>query len=120
MLYLFETNLIKQKSALNAITNVFGINLSTSIMICNKLGFSKNLKISDLSEEQIRLLLKLVENSNLKINSTLKFYKKSVINELISIKSYRGLRNLYKLPARGQRTHTNSKTSKRRYNVFMV
>ena len=33
--------------------------------------------------------------------------------KLINIKSYRGLRKLTGLPVRGQRTHTNSNTSKK-------
>ena len=115
MLYLFETTLNNKKNVLNSMINIFGINLSVSKKICNKLGFSSNLKISDLSEEQTVLLVQLVENSGFKINHDLKFYKKSIIGNLINIKSYRGLRRSYRLPVRGQRTHTNSKTCKKSF-----
>jgi ribosomal protein S13 len=35
---------------------------------------------------------------------------------LITIKSYKGWRKMRGLPARGQRTHTNAKTSRKRFN----
>ena len=36
-----------------------------------------------------------------------------LLRNLVEIKSYKGLRRLKGLPVRGQRTHTNCKTSKR-------
>jgi small subunit ribosomal protein S13 len=38
---------------------------------------------------------------------------KQRIDELVSIKSYRGLRHRQGLPVRGQRTHTNGRTAKK-------
>ena len=113
MVYLFETYLDNKKTVLSSIIKIFGISWSTSLTICKKLGFSKNLTISELSEEQLNHFIKLIENSNFKINHNLKLDKKIAIQNLIKIKSYKGLRRSYRLPVRGQRTHTNSKTSKK-------
>ena len=114
MVYIFESELPKNKSILFAITSVFGIGKSNSIMFCKKLGFSKNLKVKNLSREQIIKLIKTIELSDLIISSDLKKLKALNAKKLISIKSYKGFRRKQGLPARGQRTHTNARTSRKR------
>ena len=113
MIYFLETNLQKTKSVKYSLNQIFGINISLSKDLCKKLGFSTNLKISDLSEDQLKSITKLIEISNIKTNSDLKNYNRLLLNNLVNIKSYRGLRRLAKLPVRGQRTHTNAKTCKK-------
>lgn len=116
MLYLLETKLPENKSVFFALTQVYGIGKTTSFLLCKKLGFSLNLKIKDLAQEQTLEILKLVDSLNLILNNDLKKIKSLKIKNLISIKSYRGLRRLRNLPVRGQRTHTNAKSSRRNKN----
>jgi len=78
-----------------------------------KLGFSINLKVKNLSQEQITEMLQLVESLNLSLNNELKKLKSITLKKLVSIKSYRGLRRVRGLPVRGQRTHTNAKSAKK-------
>ena len=66
-----------------------------------------------MTKDDFYNLTKLIENSNLLLNSDLRNYKNLMFNNLVKIKSYRGIRKLQKLPVRGQRTHTNSKTCKK-------
>lgn len=113
MLYLLETKLLENKSVFFALTNVYGIGQTTSFLICKKLGFSMNLKIKDLTQEQIVDILQIVESLNLTINNELKKLKSITLKKLISIKSYRGLRRVQGLPVRGQRTHTNAKSARK-------
>ena len=113
MLYLLETNLPDQKSVFFALTRVHGIGKSTAFSICKKLGFSVNLKIKNLSQEQITELLRLIDSLNLLLNNDLKKFKSLTLKNLISIKSYRGLRRVRGLPVRGQRTHTNARSAKK-------
>ena len=113
MIYILETKLYDNKSIFFALKNIYGIGDSKSFDICKKLGFAKNLKVKDLTEDQIKKLLKLVDNSNLLITSDLKKFKNLILKNLVSIKSYRGLRRIKGLPVRGQRTHTNSKTARK-------
>lgn len=113
MLYLFESMLPENKSVFFALKYIYGIGAFNSLKICRKLGFSSNLKIQDLSKEQITLISKSVEKFNFSLTNDLKKIKLSQRQKLISIKSYRGLRKLQGLPVRGQRTHTNAKTSKK-------
>ena len=114
MVYIFESELLENKSIQIALTQIFGIGNSSSILICKNLGFAQNLKVKNLSKEQLNLLIKTVENLDLSLASDLKKEKLLTFKKLISIKSYRGLRKYQGLPVRGQRTHTNAKTAKKK------
>jgi small subunit ribosomal protein S13 len=92
MIYLFETELKENKSVFLALRNVYGIGKSRSFFICKQLGFSINLKINELSNDQITKLLKLIESSNFIITSDLKKLKQLITKKLIAIKSYKGVR----------------------------
>lgn len=113
MLYFLETKLPEHKSVLFALTNVYGIGKTTAFSICKKLGFSINLKVKDLTQEQVSEMLQLTESLNLTLNNELKKLKSLTFKNLVSIKSYRGLRRVRGLPVRGQRTHTNAKSSRK-------
>lgn len=113
MLYLLETKLPENKSVFLSLTHVYGIGTSTSHLLCKKLGLSQNFKTKDLNKDQIIDLIKLVDSLELPINNELKKFKTLSLKKLINIKSYRGLRLLRGLPVRGQRTHTNSKSSRK-------
>jgi small subunit ribosomal protein S13 len=113
MVYLLETNLHENKSIFFALKKIYGIGKSRAFNICKPLGFSENLKVKNLSEEQIKKLLILVENSEILITSDLKKAKNLIIKNLVFIKSYRGLRKIKGLPVRGQRTHTNGRTARK-------
>lgn len=115
MIYLFETKLPQTMSVSFALRRIYGINKTCSFLLCKKLGFTHNLKIKNLSKDQISDILKLVEILDLVIVSDLKKIKLLASKNLISIKSYRGFRKNQGLPVRGQRTHTNSKTSRKKF-----
>lgn len=113
MLYLLETKLPENKSVFFALTNVYGIGKNTAFLICKKLGFSMNLKTKDLTQEQVVEILQLIDSLDLTLNNELKKLRSLTLKNLVSIKSYRGLRRVRGLPVRGQRTHTNGKSSKK-------
>jgi small subunit ribosomal protein S13 len=113
MLYFLETKLSEHKSVYFALTNIYGIGKNTAFMICKKLGFSINLKINNLTQEQITEMNQLADSLNLNLNNELKNLKSLTLTNLVSIKSYKGLRRVRGLPVRGQRTHTNAKSAKK-------
>ena len=115
MLYLFESELPKNKSLPFALSTIYGLGKTSSVNICKKLGFSKNLTVSDLSKEQVSKLVKNIESSNILIGGDLLKTRLLIAEKLVSMKSYRGLRRYQGLPVRGQRTHTNAKTSRKRF-----
>lgn len=96
-----------------ALTSIYGVGrpLAKKILTENKIEFGK--KTDDLSADEEALIRKSVES--LKIEGDLKRDITSNIKRLKDIKSYRGSRHAKSLPARGQRTKTNSRT--RRGNV---
>ena len=114
MIYLFESELAEDKSIFFALTQKYGIGKANSFLICKKLGFSRNLKIKNLSKEQISKLINLIDSLNLDLVSELKKLKLLAAKKLLSIKSYKGLRKNQGLPIRGQRTHTNARTARKR------
>jgi small subunit ribosomal protein S13 len=116
MVYLFESNIPENKSVYFGLTYIYGIGKSRSFLICKNLGFSLNLKIKHLSKDQLNNINKNIDLLNLELASNLKKIKLLNAKKLISIKSYRGLRRYQGLPVRGQRTHTNAKTSRKKMN----
>lgn len=114
MVYIFDTELLENKLIPYALKQIYGLSKKKSSFICKKLGFSKNLKVKNLSKDQITELLKLIDVLNLTLSSDLKKLKFLSIKNLISIKSYRGFRRNQGLPLRGQRTHTNARTSRKK------
>jgi small subunit ribosomal protein S13 len=114
MIYLFESELPENKSVYFALTHIYGIGKANSFLICRKLGFSANLKVKTLSKDQIIKLIKTIETLNIELASDLKKTESLITKTLVSIRSYRGLRKKQGLPVRGQRTHTNAKTARKR------
>lgn len=112
MVNIFETELSQKKSVELSLRRIYGINSSTSNLICKNLGLSANLKLAQISEEQIFKLVSLIENKNLILSSDLKKLNSFNFNKIVAMKLFRGLRKLSGLPVRGQRTHSNSKTAK--------
>lgn len=115
MIYLFESDLPENKSVFLSLVHIHGFGQFKSLFICKRLGFSINFKIKSLSREQINKLIKTIEHLNLKLASDLKKSKLLSLKKLVVMKSYKGSRKIRGLPARGQRTHTNAKTSRKRF-----
>lgn len=113
MVYLFESKLPENKSVYYGLTSIYGVGKSRSFLICKKIGFSLNLKIKDLSSSQIYQITKVIDLSGYVLANDLQRLLLLAKQRLISIKSYRGLRRRKGFPVRGQRTHTNAKTSKK-------
>jgi small subunit ribosomal protein S13 len=116
MVYLFESELPENKSVFFSLMHIYGLGKFNSLLICKRLGFSKNLEVKNLSKELLNKLIKTIEHLNLELAGDLKKSKILSTKKLISIKSYKGLRKSIGLPIRGQRTHTNAKTSKKRFS----
>lgn len=114
MIYLFESELPKNKPLFLALSSIYGLSRTTALLTCKKAGFSKNLYVKSLSREQIAKLIRTIESLSITTGSDLLKMRSFNLKNLISIKSYRGLRRYQGLPVRGQRTHTNAKTAQKR------
>lgn len=103
-------NIPDQKHTVIALTAIYGIGKNRSQSVCAVAGIAENVKISELSEEQIEKLrdevAKYVVEGDLRREVTLS------IKRLMDLGTYRGLRHRRGLPVRGQRTKTNARTRK--------
>jgi small subunit ribosomal protein S13 len=91
-----------------ALTELYGVGRSRSLYILKVAKVDPALKTKDLSVDQENEIRKIVES--MRIEGDLKREIASNIKRLKDIKTYRGSRHVKRLPVRGQRTKTNSRT----------
>jgi len=91
-----------------ALTCVYGIGVSTARKILKGAGIDYGKKSENLTKEEEDKIRTAIEGMT--IEGNLKREISGNIRRLKDIKSYRGIRHLKKLPVRGQRTKTNSRT----------
>ncbi len=103
-----------KKRLVISLTYIYGVGLTRSAQIMDALHFDKNVRASDLTEEQVALLNKyLIDPKNGQLyEGDLRRQVASNIKRLQGIGCYRGLRHRTGLPVRGQRTRTNARTRK--------
>lgn len=92
-----------------ALTYVYGIGRSRAVEILEKVKIDKNTRANELSAAEEKLLRDEIEKNH-KVEGELRRETQASIKRLKEIGSYRGTRHIKGLPARGQRTKTNSRT----------
>jgi len=92
-----------------AITAIYGIGFSTSKKILAELGIDSGTRMKDLSEDDVNRLRETIEKKH-RVEGDLRHEVKMHIRRLKEIGSYRGSRHSKNLPARGQRSKTNTRT----------
>ena len=93
------------------LTYIYGIGLPRAHKILAETRVSPDTRIKDLTDAEVTLLRDYI-GQNFKVEGDLRREVQLNIKRLIEIGSYRGLRHRRNLPARGQRTRTNSRTRK--------
>ena len=93
------------------LTYIYGIGVKTSREICEKTGISMDIRVKDLTEDQVAKLRNYIENQ-LIVEGELKSKVSMNIKKLGEIGCYRGIRHRKGLPVRGQNTKNNARTSK--------
>jgi small subunit ribosomal protein S13 len=89
-----------------ALTYIYGIGRPSATKILQDLKIDPNIRTKNLTTADEAKLLK----ENFKVEGDLKREVLGNIKRLKEIRSYRGVRHERHLPARGQRTKTNSRT----------
>ncbi|NCP17118.1 30S ribosomal protein S13 [Candidatus Kuenenbacteria bacterium CG_4_9_14_3_um_filter_39_14] len=102
-------NLPNKKRLVIGLTYVFGIGNSLASAIVKATKLDPNMKCQGLNEEQTNQLRKIID-TQYRTEGELKREILSNIKRLKEIGTYRGIRHAKNLPARGQRTKTNSRT----------
>jgi small subunit ribosomal protein S13 len=111
MVSVLNTQLPDQKKIRQALTQFTGVGRFLANQICDQLGLSQHLRLKDLSPSQMDQLTRILSQYYY-IELDLKRLLQHDLNHLVKVGCYRGFRHTLKLPARGQRTHTNARTAR--------
>ena len=101
-------NIPDNKKILYALTYLYGIGESSSVVILRSAGIDSNKLAKDLSVDEMSKIQKILEKSY-KLEGDLRKEIGQNIKRLKEIGSWRGLRHSKKLPIHG-RSKTNSRT----------
>jgi small subunit ribosomal protein S13 len=93
------------------LTYIYGIGRKRSNDILVEAGVSPDLRVKDLSEEDVRTISRVIEEQG-RVEGDLRKEISLNIKRLMEIGSWRGMRHRRNLPVRGQRTRTNARTRK--------
>ena len=102
-------NLPNTKRVEIALTYLYGIGNSLSNKILAELKINPDTRVNDLTDDQANALRTVIEKSY-PVEGELRREILGNIKRLKEIKSYRGSRHAKNLPARGQKTKTNTRT----------
>lgn len=98
------------KRVVISLTYIFGIGLSRSKQILKDANLDENIRVKELSDEQLSSIRAQVEKytveGDLRTQTTLN------IKRLMEIRSYTGYRHRRGLPVHGQTTKNNARTRK--------
>jgi len=92
-----------------ALTYIYGVGNTLSNEILKATGINPDTRTDKLDNEQVNSLREIIEKNH-KVEGELRRDILLNIKRLKEINSYRGTRHSKNLPARGQRTKTNSRT----------
>ncbi len=87
----------------------YGVGPARVQAILKSTKIDPNKRTKDLTQQEVGLIKEFIEK-NFKIEGDLRLIVKQDIQMLKELNSYRGMRHMRRLPVRGQRTKTNSRT----------
>ncbi len=93
------------------LTYIFGVGRKISNDILTKAKIDKNVRVSDLTDEQVNKIRTIIEKEY-QVEGDLRSEISLNIKRLMDLGNYRGLRHRRHMPVRGQRTKTNARTRK--------
>lgn len=98
------------KRVVIALTYIYGIGLSTAQEILKNTNISEDIRVKDLTDDQLSTLRQ--EIANYVVEGDLRREFALNIKRLMEIGTYRGMRHRKGLPVRGQNTRNNARTRK--------
>jgi small subunit ribosomal protein S13 len=104
-------DLPREKRVEVGLTYLYGVGPTRARKALTATGVSPETRVRDLTEDEITRLRDYI-GQNYTVEGELRREVQMSIKRLVDIGSYRGLRHRRNLPARGQRTRTNSRTRK--------
>lgn len=104
-------DLPREKRVEIGLTYIYGIGLPTSKAILKEAGINPDIRVKDLSEDEVGAIRKIIDSEYL-VEGDLRREVSMNIKRLMEIGCYRGIRHRRNLPCRGQNTKNNSRTRK--------
>lgn len=92
-----------------SLSYVYGIGRISAIKILKEAKIDQNKKTKDVTAEEVNKIQNIIEKNHT-VEGELRQRVRKNINRMKEIKCYRGTRHMRNLPARGQRTKSNSRT----------
>ncbi|MBI2113073.1 MAG: 30S ribosomal protein S13 [Candidatus Wildermuthbacteria bacterium] len=102
-------NIPDNKNIVTSLTYIYGVGPKTSVRIIAQAKVDPSMKASQLKPEELNRIKDIIEKSY-KVEGDLRREIASNIRRLRDIGSWKGMRHMKKLPVRGQRTKTNTRT----------
>lgn len=112
-MYLFDLKFNDEKKFFDELQKIYGLGYSDALLICKKLGFSKNLIVKNLTKTNIDKINKFFSIHKKKYSTSLHKMLDLLQKKENNILSYKNLRKKKKYPIRGQRTRTNASTARK-------
>ena len=106
---IFGVNIPDNKRIEIALTYLYGVGSAVSKRAIVAAKVTEGKKAKDLTSDEILRIQNFLEK-NYPVEGELRQLIRGNVNRLKELQTYRGLRHAHKLPARGQRTRTNSRT----------
>ncbi|PIT88755.1 MAG: 30S ribosomal protein S13 [Candidatus Magasanikbacteria bacterium CG10_big_fil_rev_8_21_14_0_10_36_32] len=110
MMRIVGINIPKEKRIVISLSYIYGIGNSVARKILAQAKISEDIRTKDLTSDQEDRLRMIIEKECM-TEGDLRREVGSNIKRLKDVKCYRGVRHMKHLPARGQRTKTNSRTA---------
>jgi small subunit ribosomal protein S13 len=102
-------NIPDNKKVPHSLAYIYGIGRSLAFKILKEVGVDPDKRTNELTPEEVSKIQAFIDK-NYKIEGELRQIVRQNINRLKEIKCYRGIRHMKRLPVRGQRTKSNSRT----------
>ena len=110
MVRIYNINIPDNKQIYIGLTHLYGIGQALALKILDAVKIDPHKKVKDLTMTEISAIQKMIIEDNYKIEGDLKREIQANIRRLRDINCHRGIRHAKKLPVRGQRTKTYSRT----------
>ena len=104
-------DLPREKRLEYGLTYIYGIGVKTANEICKAADVDANIRVKDLTDDQVARLRNYIEH-NVLVEGELRKKVSMDIEKLSEIGCYRGVRHRKGLPVRGQNTRNNARTRK--------
>ena len=109
------TSADRNPTAIKFLKSTFGLGHSRSRLLCKLGGVCENYSAEKLDSDQLDTLINLALAHGFVTGQELKKQRIKDFEKSVNIKSYKGMRKTQGYPARGQRTHSNAKTARKKF-----